>query len=156
MLPGSNDANEREKTDHEDENGFVRQANWMALFAFTTRKHLPVLAIAFLCAAVSALTLPASAVVYGLIFRQFANFGSGQITGAVLLLNTSKYCTYLVAVSVVSWFSNSVYFATYLTFGELQASSARDKIFNSLLFKDMAWYDTRKSGITAFLPVIQS
>ncbi|KAF2795693.1 P-loop containing nucleoside triphosphate hydrolase protein [Melanomma pulvis-pyrius CBS 109.77] len=151
-----NNSDEQEKAIQDEENDFIRQVGWKALFGFTTKKHIPVLLVALFCATVSALTLPAFAVVYGLIFRQFASFGSGEITGTVLLRNASKYCTYLTALAAINWFSNSLYFAMYLTFGELQASNARNRIYDALLRKDMAWYDTRRSGITAFLPAIQS
>jgi ATP-binding cassette subfamily B (MDR/TAP) protein 1 len=56
----------------------------------------------------------------------------------------------------VCWFANSVYFTLFLTFGELQARSAREKIFNTLLKKDLEWYDTRENGIAAFLPSLQA
>jgi ATP-binding cassette subfamily B (MDR/TAP) protein 1 len=156
MSPASNDTYEPEKTTQDEENELLRHVGWKALFGFTTRKHIPVFCLAFFCATVAALTLPAFAVVYGLVFRQFASFGSGQMTGPELLRNASKYCTYLTALAVINWFSNSIYFASYLTFGELQASGARNRIYKALLQKDMAWYDTRQSGITAFLPSIQS
>jgi ATP-binding cassette subfamily B (MDR/TAP) protein 1 len=156
MSPASNDTYEPEKTTQDEENELLRHVGWKALLGFTTRKHIPIFCLAFFCATVAALTLPAFAVVYGLVFRQFASFGSGQMTGPELLRNASKYCTYLTALAVINWVSNSIYFASYLTFGELQASGARNRIYKALLQKDMAWYDTRQSGITAFLPSIQS
>lgn len=156
MSPGPGDTCEHKKTTEEEENELIRRVGWKALLSFTTRKHIPILCLAFFCATVAALTLPAFAVVYGLVFRQFASFGSGQMTGPELLRNASKYCTYLTALAAINWFANSIYFASYLTFGELQASSARNRVYKALLQKDMAWYDMRKSGITAFLPSVQS
>ena len=157
MSPASNGTDEQEKTNTQDdeEHDFIRKVGWKALFGFTTKKHLPVLSVAVFAASIAALTLPGMAVVYGLIFRQFADFGSGEITGAILLRNASKYCTYLAALASLNWLANSIYFVMFLTFGELQARSARDMIFNALLRKDMEWYDTRESGIAAFLPAVQ-
>jgi ATP-binding cassette subfamily B (MDR/TAP) protein 1 len=156
MSPGPDNTCEHKKTTQEEENELIRRVGWKALLSFTTRKHIPILCLAFFCATVAALTLPAFAVVYGLVFRQFASFGSGQMTGPELLRNASKYCTYLTALAAINWFANSIYFASYLTFGELQASSARNRVYKALLQKDIAWYDMRKSGITAFLPSVQS
>jgi ATP-binding cassette subfamily B (MDR/TAP) protein 1 len=156
MCPASNNTDEQEKSTQDEQNNLIRQVGWKALLSFTTWKHVPVLCLALFCASVAALTLPAFAIVYGLVFRQFASFGSGQMTGPELLRNASKYCTYLTALAAINWFANSIYFASYLTFGELQASSARNRIYTALLRKDMAWYDTRQSGITALLPSIQS
>lgn len=148
---------EQEKTQLEDDeqNDFMRRVGWKALFGFTTKKHIPMFCAALLVAVIAALTLPAMAVLFGLIFRQFAEYASAKITGPVLLHNASKYCLYLTAVCTVCWFANSVYFALFLAFGELQARSARERIFDALLRKDMKWYDTRQSGVAAFLPSVQ-
>ncbi|KAF2177036.1 P-loop containing nucleoside triphosphate hydrolase protein [Zopfia rhizophila CBS 207.26] len=157
MSPTSDETLEQEKELDldQDEQEFIRRAGWEALFGFTTKKHLPVLCGSIFFTATAALTLPALAVMYGLIFNQFANYGSGKISGGQLLRNVSKYCTYTTAVAALNWLTNSIYFMLALTFGELQARSARDRIFNALLKKTIEWYDTRKSGIGAFLPALQ-
>lgn len=157
MSSASNDADVRDKptTTVEDEEDLVRKMGWKALFSFTTRKHVPVLSVACVAATVAALTLPAMAIVFGLIFRQFSDFGAGKVSASDFLRNVSTYCTYLTAFGGVSWLANSIYFMSFLTFGELQAQSARDRIFNALLEKNMAWYDTRDTGVAAFLPAVQ-
>jgi ATP-binding cassette subfamily B (MDR/TAP) protein 1 len=104
---------------------------------------------------VAALTNPAIAIVFGSVFRQFADFGAGNITASEFLHNIAKYCTYLTAFGCLSWLSNSISCMAFMAFGELQAHSARDMIFISLLRKDMAWYDTRDTGIAALLPSVQ-
>lgn len=38
-----------------------------------------------------------------------------------------------------------------MLFGELQAKSARERLFDGMLNKDMEWYDKRKAGIDARL-----
>jgi ATP-binding cassette subfamily B (MDR/TAP) protein 1 len=152
----SNSADERDKSNStEDGEDLIHEMGRKALFSFTTRKHIPVLAIAVTAGIVAALCLPAMAIVFGLIFRQFSDFGAGKLTGTVFLRNVSKYCMYLVAFGSISWLANSIYFMCFLTFGELQAHSARDQIFNALLLKNMAWYDTRDTGVAAFLSDIQ-
>lgn len=153
----SNRLEEKEEGDstEDGEHDLIRQIGWKALFAFTTMQHLPVLSAALITATISALTMPALAVLYGLIFRQFADFGSGKIAGSVLLSKTSRYCIYQTGIVALNWLSNSVDFAMFLTFGELQARSARERIFGALVRKDLAWYDTRQNGIAAFLPRLQ-
>ena len=54
-----------------------------------------------------------------------------------------------------SWLASSTFYALFLVFGELQARSARERMFEALLQKDIAWYDTRKGGVAALLPTIQ-
>ena len=152
----STPTDEQEKSAPDDEElDFVQRMGWKALFAFTTRKHVPVLVAALAAAVISALTLPAIVIVFGRIFGQFAEFGAGKITGTVLMHRTSENCIYLVALAAGNWLANSAYLTLFFVFGELQARSARDKIFDALAQKDMAWYDTRESGMTAFLPGVQ-
>ncbi|KAJ4286276.1 ATP-dependent permease [Kalmusia sp. IMI 367209] len=157
-FPASNSTDEPDKQDEQDaeEQKYIHDMGWKALFSFTTRKHLPVLALAVASATLAALTLPALAVMYGLIFREFANFGAGSISSSKFLREISKYCIYVTAFGGLSWLGNSLYFVAFLTFGELQARSARGKIFGALLKKDMAWYDTRDTGMSAFLPAMQT
>ncbi|OCK79569.1 hypothetical protein K432DRAFT_426405 [Lepidopterella palustris CBS 459.81] len=152
-----NDGKEEDQDDRndKDERDYIRQVGWKALFSFTTKKHTGVLLGAIFFAVIAGLILPAQSVLYGLIFNQFANHGSGKITGAVLLANVSKYCIYVVALGAGSWVSNGVYFIFWLTFGEMQAKSARDRMFNNMLSKDMVWYDLRRNGVAAFLPRVQ-
>ena len=46
--------------------------------------------------------------------------------------------------------------AMWLAYGELQAKSARDRLFHGLLEKEIEWYDLRMNGIGALLPRLQT
>lgn len=153
----SNDIDDHEKTiaDSIEERDYVSKVGWKALFGFTTRKHLPVLAGALLGAVIAAATLPVFAIIYGLIFRAYTDYGAGKIDSSALLSSVTKYCIILTGIATLNWVANSFYFFLFLTFGELQARSARDKVFDVLIKKDMTWYDTRETGIAAFLPAVQ-
>jgi ATP-binding cassette subfamily B (MDR/TAP) protein 1 len=140
---------------HDQEHEPSQQAGWKVLFGFTTRKHIPMLISGILIAIFAAATLPAMAVFFGLIFRQFSDYGAGKITASELLHNASNLCIYLTALCIACWFANSIYFSVFLAFGELQARSAREKIFNHLLQKNLEWYDMRENGTAAFLPSVQ-
>ncbi|KAL5418582.1 hypothetical protein PMIN04_007283 [Paraphaeosphaeria minitans] len=154
----SNRVNEPDKQDVLDaeEQQFVANMGWKALFSFTTRKHLPVLAFAVLASSLAALTLPALAVLYGLLFREFGSVAKGDKSDSQFLKQVSTYCIYVTAIGGVSWLGNSLHFAAFMTFGEMQARSARGRLFGALLNKDMAWYDTRDTGMAAFLPAMQT
>jgi ATP-binding cassette subfamily B (MDR/TAP) protein 1 len=155
LESNTTDEQEKKQTQQNEEHDNLRSVGWKALFSFTTRQHLPVLSAAIVFGTIAALTLPALAIMYGLVFRQFADYGTGKITGKVLLHNASRVCTIMTGISALNWIANSVYFSMFLTFGELQANSARNKIFGALLLREMEWYDTRKSGTAAFLPAVQ-
>ncbi|KAF2814612.1 P-loop containing nucleoside triphosphate hydrolase protein [Mytilinidion resinicola] len=134
----------------------IRKAGWKALFSFTTRKHLGILASATISAMVFGLVLPAASVLLGLIVNQYTNFGARRISGDELLRNVSKYCIYLTVLGATSWVTNIFSQTLWLTFGEMQARSARDRMFKNLLSKDIEWYDMRRNGIGAFLPRVQT
>ncbi|KAF1841884.1 P-loop containing nucleoside triphosphate hydrolase protein [Cucurbitaria berberidis CBS 394.84] len=153
----SNDTDSHEKMVREasEEQDYVLQVGWKALFGFTTRKHLPVLSGALLSAVIAAATLPVFAIIYGLIFREYTDYGAGKIDSSTLLSSVTRYCIILTGIASLNWIANSFYFFFFLTFGELQARSARNRIFDVLIKRDMAWYDTRDTGIAAFLPAVQ-
>ncbi|KAL1613134.1 ATP-dependent permease [Paraconiothyrium brasiliense] len=153
-----NSTNEADKQDelYTEEQQIVQHMNWKALFSFTTRKHAPVLAFAVSASTIAALTLPALAVLYGLLFREFGAVAKGDKSDSQFLKQVSTYCIYVTAIGGVSWLGNSLHFAAFMTFGELQARSARGRLFGVLLKKDMAWYDTQETGVAAFLPAMQT
>ncbi|OCL04888.1 P-loop containing nucleoside triphosphate hydrolase protein [Glonium stellatum] len=143
------------KEQGQDERNYIRQAGWKALFGFTSKKHLGVLSGAIFFAVIAGLILPGQSLLFGLVFNQFANYRSGRISGPALLINVSKYSVYMTALGAGCWFSNALYFMFWLSFGELQARSARDRVFRNLISKDIIWYDMRKNGVGAFLPRVQ-
>jgi ATP-binding cassette subfamily B (MDR/TAP) protein 1 len=159
MAPptASDTTEEHEKTSTQtnEEHKYVLQVGWKALFAFTTKKHLPLFSGAIFSASIAAATLPVFAIVYGLIFRDYTDYGVGKISSNALRDSVTRYCLILTGIATLNWMANSFYFFFFLTFGELQARSARDKIFEALIRKDMAWFDTRETGIAAILPAIQ-
>jgi ATP-binding cassette subfamily B (MDR/TAP) protein 1 len=156
-APPPKDAAEQEKPSAQatEEQQYVLQVGWKALFGFTTKKHLPICSGAMLFAIIASATLPIFAVIYGLIFRDYTDYGAGKKGSDDLRSSVTRYCLILTGIASLNWVANSFYLFFFLTFGELQARSARHRIFDALLRKDMAWYDTRETGIAAFLPAVQ-
>lgn len=146
---------EKVTTSATEERQYAAQMGWKALFSFTTTRHVAVLISALASAAAAAATLPVFSVIYGLVFGAYSDYGAGKIDGDQLLGEVSRLCVVLVGVAAANWVFNSIFFFLFLLFGELQAKSARTKIFDVLVRKDMTWFDMRESGIAAFLPTIQ-
>lgn len=142
-------------TQADEEKQYAAQVGWKALFGFTTTRHVIVLVSALVSAAAAAATLPIFSIIYGLVFGAYSDYGAGKLDGGELLSEVSRLCLILVGVAAANWVFNSIFFFLFLLFGELQAKSARTRIFNVLIRKDMAWFDMRDSGIAAFLPTIQ-
>lgn len=142
-------------TQANEEQQYASQVGWKALFGFTTTSHLAILISALASAAAAAATLPVFSVIYGLVFGAYSNYGAGRADGDELLSEVTRLCLIMTGVAAANWVLNSIFFFLFLLFGELQAKSARNRIFNVLIRKEMEWFDTRESGIAAFLPTIQ-
>ena len=132
------------------------RAQWRSLFEFMNRRHAGVLAVAILLSIASGIVVPTLAYFLGRIFNLFADYAVKQITGATFSSKVSRYCLYLVALGSANWLLNGGFFAFWVAFGELQANSARQKLYDAMLHKEIAWYDTRRSGMSAIIPRFQA
>ncbi|TKA77577.1 hypothetical protein B0A49_02831 [Cryomyces minteri] len=137
------------------EEGGTKSAEWKALLNFTTKKHIIPLSLAIVFSVLASLLTPAQAFFLGKIFDGFTSFGGGNLDKIGLMNQITKYCLYMVGLGFSSWLLHALFFTFWLAFGELQAKSARDRLFNGLLEKDIEWYDMRKSGIGALIPRFQ-
>jgi len=130
-------------------------APWRALFYFTTRSHLPSLIIGLVSAVICGVAAPAQSLLLGKAFGLFSKYATGNISGDDLLLQEKRYVYYMLAIGLGSWVAHFVFFTCWLAFGELQAKSARDRLFNGLLLKEIEWYDQRKNGVAALISRLQ-
>ena len=140
----------------EDRNEPAVQARWRSLFRFTTRAHYIPLLLGLLLSICSGIIIPALSIFLGRLFDSFTDFGAGRLSGPGLVSKVSRNAIYLVGLGSASWLLNGCYFMSWLVFGELQAKSVRDKLFDGLLQKDMEWYDLRKAGVGAMIPRLQT
>lgn len=133
----------------------VVRAGWRSLFNFTKKSHTTPLVLALVLSVVSGIVVPVVTIFVGRLFNSFTEFGGGKLSGPELVSKVSLDCLALVGIGGASWFLNGGYFMFWLVFGELQAKSARDQLFEGLMEKDMAWYDMRMDGIGALIPRLQ-
>ena len=134
----------------------AKGASWWSLFYFTSKTHTFPLTLALLLSVASGIIIPALAIFLGKIFDYFTIFGAGEISGSDLVGKVSVYGIALAGLGLASGLLNAGYFMFWLLFGELQAKSVRDKLFDGMLEKDMAWYDMRKDGIDTLMSRLQS
>ncbi|KND93820.1 Alpha-factor-transporting ATPase [Tolypocladium ophioglossoides CBS 100239] len=132
------------------------KASWRSLFAFTKRPHAGVLFAAVVASAVTAALKTVLAIFLGRIFDVIADFGNGSQTGDGALKDVSKWCLVLIGLGFGNWLANTAFLSLWIAFGELQADSVRHDIFNSLLARDLAWFDTLNQGISSLLVRIQT
>ena len=129
---------------------------WKGLFGFTTRAHIPTLVFGVLTALLAGCVTPALAIFLGNLFDTFTTYGAGQIDSQLLHSKVASNCLRVVAVGVAGWLLNGAYFTAFVGFGELQAFTARSKIFSELLYRDVEWFEARREGSGAFLSSVQA
>lgn len=134
----------------------VHRASWGSLFNFTAKSHLFPLLAALALSVASGIIIPALAHFLGKVFDSFTAFGAGAISGSGLIRKVSKNAIALAGLGCASWLLNGCYFMAWLVFGELQARSVRDRLFDGMLQKDMEWYDMREAGVGALMPRLQT
>ncbi|KAE8449303.1 hypothetical protein EG329_008204 [Mollisiaceae sp. DMI_Dod_QoI] len=130
--------------------------SWRSLFIFTKRSHIPAVAFALTSTLLSACIKPASAVFFGKIFSALTKFGAGTLDAQQCLHEISKWCIALVCVGALAWVVEGAFFSSWVVFGEVQARSVRQQMFEGMLDKDMEWYDLRQDGVGALLIRIQT
>ena len=139
----------------DEENDQAEGFGWLSLFGFTTRIHLVCFSIAIILSVASGIIIPAFAIILGKVFDIFTKYGAKEISGSALVKKVSTYGVGLVGLGAGAGILNTGYFMAWLVFGELQAKSAREKLFDGMLTKDMDWYDMRKAGIDTLISRLQ-
>ncbi|KAI9766609.1 MAG: hypothetical protein M1840_006420 [Geoglossum simile] len=140
----------------DDEPNYKGRAGWRSLFTFTTKRHHVTLFFAAAFSVLSGIVTPTVSIVLGNIFDDFTRFGAHQLSRHELVSRITTSCLALVGIASLSWFLNSAFYLLWMVFGELQAKTVRDKLFEGLLNRDIEWYDKRKDGIGALIPRCQT
>lgn len=134
----------------------VSKPSWKSLFGFTTRKHLPTLTVGAAVALLGGCVTPVLAIFLGNVFNLFTEFGAGQIAAHGLRSQIVTNCLGMIGLGVAGWILNGTYFAMFVAFGEMQASTIRRKVFAELLKRDVEWFEAQSEGSGAFLSGIQA
>ena len=138
-----------------DGDHLIKRPGWRSLFNFTARPHVLPLLLALTLSVASGIITPALSIFFGKVFDCFTSFGAGTISGSDLLKKVSTYGLALVGLGSAGGLLNAGYFMFWLLFGELQAKSARDKLFDGMLEKEIEWYDMRKTGVDTLISRLQ-
>ncbi|KAH7166285.1 P-loop containing nucleoside triphosphate hydrolase protein, partial [Dactylonectria macrodidyma] len=131
-------------------------SSWRYLFVFTKRDHAAPLIGALAASAITAGFKTILAIILGKVFDIIAGFGNGTLDGRKALFDISRWSLILLGLGVGYWLANSAFLALWIIFGELQAASVRRDIFENLISRDMAWFDSQSEGISSLLVRIQT
>jgi ATP-binding cassette subfamily B (MDR/TAP) protein 1 len=132
------------------------RSTWRSLFAFTKWSHAALLAAAIAAAGVAAALKTVLAVVLGQIFDVIGAFGNGIQSGTTTVAEVARWAVILVMLGIGNWAANSAFVALWVAFGELQANSVRNEVFQSLLSRNIAWFDEQEQGISSLLVRIET
>lgn len=156
QVPRINPTHTVETRSETSEDASTERASWKALFTFTARTHLPVLASAIFVCVADGVIQPVQAIFIGRIYNAFTDFG-GSLTGPNYFRETvSHNVLTMFGLSLAGCFLNAVFLSLWIGFGELQARSARLHLFHGLLGKPMTFFDTLPSGVGSLSPRIQT
>jgi ATP-binding cassette subfamily B (MDR/TAP) protein 1 len=98
----------------------------------------------------------ALAVLLGKTFNVMSAYAAGTASAEETRNEVAMWCYVLFGIGGANWLANTAFLALWIAFGELQANSARRDIFNTLLWKDMAWFDSQEKGISSLLVRVQT
>ena len=133
-----------------------RSSSWTNIFTFTRRAHLSVLLPAALLSAGAGILLPATAVFFGKFFQSFSDYSVGIIEGSALMSQTQSTVSALLTIGACTFVLKGGLFALWLTFGEMQAKCIREELFQTLLEKELEWYESRTTGVGTLLAGLQT
>jgi ATP-binding cassette subfamily B (MDR/TAP) protein 1 len=143
------------KTPASSQTGVGTVGGWKSLFNFTTGKHIPVLILSVLFSVIVGVITPFQAYLMGKVFSNFAQFGAGTLSEDEFKRGLTTYNIYFLLLGAVCWLFSSALFTSWMLFGELQARSARERLFNALLKRRIEWFDQKKDGLGALTTRMQ-
>lgn len=132
------------------------KGRWKHLFAFTRRSHAWSLAFALVATVIAAGLKTLLAILLGKTFDVMTAYASGVAGAEETKRGVAKWCFVLFGVGGANWIANMAFLALWIAFGELQANSARLDMFDTLLWKDMSWFDSQEQGVSSLLVQMQT
>lgn len=130
--------------------------NWMSPFFFTRRGHLLVLLPAVFLSSAAGLLQPAMALYFGKFFDVFSEYATDEIDATTFITRALSFIYTLLAIGVATFLCKGSLFSFWLVFGEMQARSIRELLFESLLDRELEWYESRTTGVGTLLARIHT
>ncbi|KKP03902.1 hypothetical protein THAR02_03990 [Trichoderma harzianum] len=128
-----------------------QRSSFKHLFSFTRWNHAGLLIAAVVASAAFASIKSIQSIILGKIFDVVSNFGAGHRSGSETMDQISHWALILLGMGIGNWAASTAFLALWSIFGELQANSIRQGVFQSLLSKKMSWYDSLDQGVSSLL-----
>ncbi|KAL7953908.1 ABC-transporter [Trichoderma compactum] len=133
-----------------------QRSSFKHLFSFTRWNHAGLLIAAVIASAAFSSIKSVQSIILGKIFDVVSDFGAGHRSGNETMDQLSHWGLILLGMGIGNWLASTAFLALWVIFGELQANSVRQGIFQGLLSKKMSWYDSLDQGVSSLLVRIQT
>ncbi|OAL23986.1 hypothetical protein AYO22_06010 [Fonsecaea multimorphosa] len=142
---------ERQNESNEAPQKHVFFGRWRSIFNFTAKAHLSVLLPAVILSSAAGCLQPAMAFFFGKFFDTFSDFAAGKTDGSTFMERSLGSLYALLGVAAATFFFKGILFSLWLVFGEMQARRIRELLFQSLLDREIEWYEARTTGVGTLL-----
>ncbi|RPB22579.1 P-loop containing nucleoside triphosphate hydrolase protein [Terfezia boudieri ATCC MYA-4762] len=145
----------------DDEGSARAQSKPVAKFSFLfsffpNSRAFYYLLTACLATVISGFIVPAMSVVIGKILDSLLKFGLGIYEKKVLRAEVQGLIWHLLGLGIGAFISNGVLNVMWQRCADLQAKRARECVFESLVVRELEWFDKRKHGVGAMLTQTQT
>jgi ATP-binding cassette subfamily B (MDR/TAP) protein 1 len=127
---------------HAMENDPSKSSHKGNIFRYSKREDLmwgvPALGVSI----ASALTTPILTILLSVAFNALSQFSTGSYTAKEFMNQVATAVSGILSLGLASVLLSWIMVALWWTFGDRQVFTARSRLFSSLLFKDLAWFDT--------------
>jgi ABC-type multidrug transport system fused ATPase/permease subunit len=132
-----------------------QESDWCPLLALARGRCATHFTLSLALAAISGLIDPVIARVLGLLFEQFTQYSSGQLSSTEFASKVPEYLSGLIALGCLSFVLNGSFYASWVGFGERRVESARKEIFRGMLRYPIDWFERQDSGMSFLSSRIQ-
>ncbi|KIW94749.1 uncharacterized protein Z519_04726 [Cladophialophora bantiana CBS 173.52] len=149
MTTSAQDEHQTESNEAQQKHGVL--GRWKSVFTFTAKAHLPILLGAIIFSAAAGCLQPTMAFFFGKFFDTFSDFAAGKTDGSTFMERSLSSLYVLFGIGGATFVLKGTLFSLWLVFGEMQARSIRELLFQSLLDRGMEWYEARTTGVGTLL-----
>ncbi|OQU95995.1 hypothetical protein CLAIMM_02139 [Cladophialophora immunda] len=153
MTTTAQDEHQIESNEARQKHGFL--GRWRSIFKFTAKAHLFILLPATATSAAAGCLQPAMAFFFGKFFDTFSDFAAGKTDGSTFMDRSLGSLHALLGLAAATFVFKGTLFSLWLVFGEMQARSIRELLFQSLLDREIEWYEARTTGVGTLLTRFQ-
>lgn len=111
------------------------------VFHFFEKKDILHVLVASLIMCISAVGIPAQSIVYGIVMKRLSVYLKGEQTDEDFLSRCKIMCGCIILIGGARLFLESMGVFSWMTFGEVQAERARNKVYQVISTSPLQWFE---------------